>query len=104
LAAIQFIEVGAWKYVAWPGEFFVENALAVKARSLGTYIVALANGELQGHIVTPHAAKQIYYEAIIELFSPDNGTKVVEATLALIGRSSPLSGDSDSDATSAAHG
>jgi hypothetical protein len=79
--------------VAWPGEFFVEYALAVKARSPNTHVITLANGELQGYIVTMEAAKQNLYEATNALFSPDNGSRVVQATMALIGRSSSTPGD-----------
>jgi hypothetical protein len=90
---IQLIEIGPWKFVAWPGEFFVEYALAVKARSPNTHVITLANGELQGYIVTTEAAKQNVYEATNALFSPDNGPRVVEATLALIGQSSTTPGN-----------
>jgi neutral ceramidase len=92
-AEIQLVEIGPWKFVAWPGEFFVEYALAVKARSPNTHVITLANGELQGYIVTMEAAKQNLYEATNALFSPDNGSRVVQATMALIGRSSSTPGD-----------
>jgi neutral ceramidase len=46
-AEIQIIKTNEWKFVAWPGEFFVEHGLA-KARSPNTFVVTLAKGELQG--------------------------------------------------------
>ena len=83
-AEIQVIELGPWRFVFWPGEFFVEYALEVKARSPSTFVVTMANGELQGYIVTPDAAARGVYEATNALFSPDNGQRVVEATLGLL--------------------
>lgn len=83
-AEIQVIELGCWKFVLWPGEFFVEYALEVKARSPHTFIITMANGELQGYIVTPEAAARGMYEATNALFSPDNGKQIVEATLGLL--------------------
>ncbi len=83
-AEIQLIQLGPWRFVAWPGEFFVEYALAVKARAPETFVVTLANGELQGYIVTPDAAHHGSYEALNAVFSPANGNRFVEATLALL--------------------
>ena len=83
-ADIQVIELGPWKFVLWPGEFFVEYALEVKAASPQTFVITLANGELQGYIVTPEAATRGVYEAGNALFSADNGRRVVAATLALL--------------------
>ena len=83
-AEIQVFEIGPWKFAFWPGEFFVEYALEVKAQSPHTFVITLANGELQGYIVTPEAAKRGGYEATNALFSPDNGRRIVEATLALL--------------------
>lgn len=83
-AEIQVAELGPWKFVFWPGEFFVEYALEVKAGSPDTFVITMANGDLQGYIVTPAAAAQGVYEASNAIFSPDNGRAVVEATLALL--------------------
>ena len=83
-AEIQVIEVGSWRFVAWPGEFFAEYALAVKARSPNTFVITLANGELQGYIVTAEAAAKGVYESANAVFSPNNGPRFVEATLALL--------------------
>lgn len=83
-AEIQVAELGPWKFVFWPGEFFVEYALEVKARSPETFVITMANGDLQGYIVTPAAAAAGVYEASNAIFSPENGRLVVEATLALL--------------------
>jgi hypothetical protein len=77
--------VGPWKFVAWPGEFFVEYALEVKRRSPKTFVITLANGELQAYIVTAEADAKGYYEARNALFSHENGPRIVEETLALLG-------------------
>ncbi len=83
-AEIQVLTVGSWKFVTWPGEVFVEYALEVKARSPRTFVLTLANGELQGYIVTPEAVAAGSYEAGNALFSPANGRRIVDATLALL--------------------
>lgn len=86
-AEIQVIRIGDWRFVAWPGEFFVEHGLALKARApRGTYVVTLANGQLQGYIATPEAVARGYYEATNAIFSADNGPRFVEETLALLAR------------------
>lgn len=83
-AEIQLIEIGRWKFIGWPGEFFVEYALEVKRRSPGTQVITLANGELQAYIVTAEADAKDFYEARNALFSHTNGPRIVEETLALI--------------------
>lgn len=84
-AEIQVIQIGDWRFVGWPGEFFVEHALSLKARApVGTYVVTLANGQLQGYIATPKAVEKAYYEATNAVFSVENGPRFVEATLDLI--------------------
>lgn len=83
-AEIQVIALGPWKFVMWPGEFFVEYALAVKAHSKNTFVITFANGELQGYVVTPAAAVAELYEATNAVFAPANGQRMVEATLDLL--------------------
>ncbi|WP_438479745.1 hypothetical protein [Oleiharenicola lentus] len=83
-AEIQVIILGEWKFVMWPGEFFVEYALAIKARSKNSFVITFANGELQGYVVTPAAAAAELYEATNAVFSPANGQRVVQATLELL--------------------
>lgn len=81
---IQVIEVGPWKFVAWPGEHFVEYGLAVKARSPNTFIITVANGMLQGYMVTPEAVAGKFYESTCAVFDHTNGPRIVEKTLALL--------------------
>lgn len=83
-AEIQAVTIGPWTWVCWPGELFVEYALEVKRRAPGTNVVTLANGELQAYIATAEADAAGFYEARNALFSPDNGPRIVEATLALL--------------------
>jgi hypothetical protein len=87
-AEIQLIKIGPWRFVSWPGEFFVEYALEVKRRAPGTFVITLANGELQAYIVTAEADANAFYEARNALFSHENGPRIVEETLALIQTSS----------------
>jgi neutral ceramidase len=83
-AEIQAIRVGPWWFVGWPGEIFVEYALAVKAQRPHTFIISLANGELQGYIATEEAADGGGYEASNALFAPLSGQILVDATLELL--------------------
>lgn len=86
-AEIQVIRVGPWCFVGWPGEFFVEYGLALKTRAAeGTFLVTLANGELQGYIATPKAVEAGLYEATNAVFDAGNGERFVERTLELIAR------------------
>ena len=83
-AEIQAITVGVWTFVAWPGEFFVEYALEIRRRAPGTFVVTLANGELQGYVATEEAEQRGYYEANNAVFAPATGRMFVDATLALL--------------------
>jgi neutral ceramidase len=83
-AEIQLITVGPWRFVAWPGEFFVEHGLALKARAADTFLITLANGELQGYIATPEAIVRGACEATNAVFAVENGLRFVERTLALL--------------------
>jgi len=82
---IQALRLGGTSVVAWPGEFFVEYGLEVKRRAdKPVHVVTIANGELQGYVVTPEAEAQGGYEAQMSLFPASAGAKVVEATLELL--------------------
>lgn len=83
-AEVQVLGIGPWKFVAWPGEFFVEYALELKRRSGDTYLITLANGELQGYVVTPEAAERGVYESTNAVFSAENGPRFIEATMQLL--------------------
>lgn len=84
-AEIVVMRIGSWSFVAWPGETFVEFALAVKARQPSCYVISLANGELQGYIATEKALRERRYEALNALFAgPESGRLLVEKTLELL--------------------
>ena len=85
-AEVQAFRLGSWTFVGWPGEVFVEYALAVKAEARNTYVISLANGELQGYITTEAAAAEGGYEASNAIFTPAAGRTLTEATLRLIAR------------------
>ena len=79
---VQVLRVGEAAFVGLPGELFVEYALEIKQRCPGrAFVISLANGELQGYIVTPAAEG---YEAAFSLFTPEAGGVLVEAALRLI--------------------
>ncbi len=82
-AEIQVLSVGPWRFAGWPGEVFVDYALEVKAERPDAFVIELANGVLQGYIVTPEAAQEGDYEASNALFSHEAGRVLVETTLAL---------------------
>lgn len=81
---IQAIEVGPWKFVGWPGEHFVEYGLAVKAASPNTFVITVANGMLEGYMVTAEAVAGKFYESTNAVFDHTNGPRIVEATLSLL--------------------
>jgi neutral ceramidase len=83
-AEIQTIRVGAWTFVGWPGEIFVEHALTLKALAPDTFVISLANGELQGYIATEEAVAEGGYETSNSLFAPAAGRVLVDTSLALL--------------------
>ncbi len=83
-AEIQLFCIGELGLVFWPGEFFVEYALEIKARHPHAHIVTLANGVLQGYIVTPEAERRKLYESGNAVFSAQNGRRFVKATQQLL--------------------
>lgn len=83
-AEIQLLRVGPWRYIGWPGEIFVEYALELRAEAPGAYLITLANGELQGYIVTREAAAEGGYEASNALFAPESGAVLLARTRDLL--------------------
>jgi len=84
-AEIMVMRVGPWSFVGWPGEISVEFALEVKARQPDCHVISLANGELQGYVVTEQAIRDGRYEALNALFAgPESGRLLVEKTLELL--------------------
>jgi neutral ceramidase len=80
-AEISLMRVGPWSFVGWPGECFVEFALMVKELHPNCHIISMANGELQGYLVTKEAVERRWYESMTSLFaSPESGNALVEKT------------------------
>ena len=83
-AEIQVISIGPWNFVAWPGEVFVEYALELKQKNNNTFLISLANGELQGYIATEEAEAKGYYESSNSIFSYTAGDVLVIETTGLL--------------------
>jgi hypothetical protein len=83
-AEVSLFAVGEWLFLSWPGEFFVEYSLILKQRYENLSIISMANGELQGYIVTEEAAIEGGYEASNALFSFENGMRFIDLSDALI--------------------
>lgn len=83
-AEIQVMQIGRWRWVGWPGEFFVEFGQEI-TRDPFTFVISMANGDLQGYITTQQAVVEHWYEAGSALFeSPESGRLIVEATRGLL--------------------
>lgn len=86
-AEVQRIALGPWTFIALPGELFVEYALAIESQFDNVFVITLANGELQGYIVTEEAVEEGGYEASNALFkSPESGELLTKAAVDLLGR------------------
>ncbi len=83
-AEIQCFRIGPWAFVGWQGEVFIEYALEVRRRNPNTFVITLANGAMQGYIVTQAATDEGGYEASTALFSPASGALLVERTQKLL--------------------
>lgn len=84
-AEVQLVRVGPWQFITWPGEVFVEFALQLRERFPDTYVITLANGDLQGYLVSEQAVRERWYEATNALFlSPDSPRRLVEASAKLL--------------------
>ncbi len=83
-AEIEVFSIGEWRFVAWPGEVFIEYSLKVKERLPNTFIISLANGTLQGYIATPEAIAAGGYEAFSGIFAPESGQMLVDKTFKII--------------------
>jgi hypothetical protein len=89
-AEIQIINIGKWSLVAWPGEIFVEYALQLKKKFADAFLISLANGELQGYLVTEEAEKLHYYEASNSLFHFSGGDVLLQHTYDLLSKMKQL--------------
>jgi hypothetical protein len=83
-AEVQIFRFGDTLLTGLPGEQFIEYALQLKrAAPARSFVVSLANGELQGYIVTPEARNQASYEAAFALFAAESGQRLVDVALDL---------------------
>jgi hypothetical protein len=74
-------------FIGLPCEIFAEYGLEIQERApLPASVISLANGELQGYIVTPGSSG---YEASFSLFAPQAGACLVETALDLLGMAVP---------------
>ena len=80
-AEIQIIRISDWKFVAWPGEIFVEYGLELKSQFDNISLITYANGELQGYIVTKEAHDKGFYEAGNSFFDYKAGHIMLNKTI-----------------------
>jgi neutral ceramidase len=86
-AEIQIFTVGHVKWVGWPGEVFAEFALELYRTHPECAVITLANGDLQGYLVTQQAVADRVYEASNALFaSPQSGEILVKETRSLLAK------------------
>ncbi|MFZ1935431.1 MAG: hypothetical protein WCB27_02725 [Thermoguttaceae bacterium] len=84
-AEIMLTRVGRRVFAGWPGECFAEFALKVKAQFPDCCVISMANGELQGYLITEEAVQKRWYEAMNSLFaSPEAGMILVNVTLEML--------------------
>lgn len=83
-AEIQIVRIGPWNFVAWPGEVFVEYSLWLKNIMKDSFLITLANGELQGYIVTEEAQMKGFYEACNSVFDYTGGAILFEKTIQIL--------------------
>lgn len=84
-AEVQAFRIGDTFVVGLPGEQFVEYGLQLKrAAPARAFVLSLANGELQGYIVTPEARNQLSYEAAFALFAAESGQRLNDTALGLL--------------------
>ena len=81
---VQVLKIGEAYIVAFPGEMFVEFSLDLKTKAPEkTFAVCLANGEMQGYIVTENASG---YEADNSLFTSETGKIMLNAAIEIISK------------------
>ena len=86
-AEIQIISIGPWSWIAWPCEMFAEFAILIGEQFPRTSVVTLANGELQGYLVTQDAIQRKTYEAMNSVFeSPVSAELLVAKTSDMLAR------------------
>ncbi|MDD2707936.1 MAG: neutral/alkaline non-lysosomal ceramidase N-terminal domain-containing protein [Verrucomicrobiae bacterium] len=84
-AEAQVLQIGDCFLAGLPCEIFCEYGLEIKRRApRQAFVISMANGELQGYIVTPEAEAAGGYEAAWALFQAKSGQIMTEAVLSLM--------------------
>lgn len=76
-AEVQCFRLGSQRIAAFPGEIFVEFVLDLQAEFPGLHVITMANGELQGYLVTEEALEEGGYEANNALFKSPDGANIL---------------------------
>ncbi len=83
---VQALRIGDAFIVALPGEHFVEYGLRIKKEAPGrAFVITMANGDMQGYIVTPEAEAASTYEAQFRFF-PSAAGDLMAATAVMVMR------------------
>ncbi|MFA5688665.1 MAG: neutral/alkaline non-lysosomal ceramidase N-terminal domain-containing protein [Kiritimatiellales bacterium] len=83
-AEVQVMRTGPFWFAGWSGEVFVEYGIKLGAAQKNAYLISMANGEMQGYLVTDEAAEEGGYEASNALFAPETARRMLTETLRLI--------------------
>lgn len=76
-AEVQCFRIGRQRIAALPGEIFVEYILDLQAEFPNLHVITMANGELQGYLVTEEALAEGGYEAGNALFKSPDGANIL---------------------------
>lgn len=76
-AEVQCFRLGDQRIAAFPGEVFVEFVLDLQAEFPKLHAITMANGELQGYLVTEEALAEGGYEASNALFKSPDGANIL---------------------------
>lgn len=76
-AEVQCFRIGKQRIAAFPGEVFVEFVIGLQAEFPGLQAITMANGELQGYLVTEEALAEGGYEASNALFKSPDGANIL---------------------------
>lgn len=76
-AEVQCFRLGDQRVAAFPGEVFVEFVLDLQAEFPKLHAITMANGELQGYLVTEEALAEGGYEASNALFKSPDGANIL---------------------------
>jgi len=76
-AEVQCFRIGGQRIAAFPGEIFVEFVIQLQAEFPNLHAITMANGELQGYLVTEAALLEGGYEASNALFKSPDGAEIL---------------------------